>query len=741
MAWAPLIGPERYDSESTRAVGYDFLEPTLLQSLAAGVGEELADYGPTGAVMRVQQMEEALGAPVQTYGNRIDNLVIRPRTPVSKEQWEGSADFRPGLTYFDGMTAEAAKVLAERFDIRAKRSDVLNRTEGVAVNSAVFAARFASQLVDPIGLAANFVPVVSQARYARLLAQLGRPGARAVTGLVEGAVGNALLEPLIYSAAQRDQLDYDMVDSLANVGMGAVFGAGLRTVGGAVVDALARRGGRAVAAAADTAITQAAMGREIDVAPVLRAEDARPQPAAGITGTEVPGSSRQFPADAEPEAAAPTQFRDGGSVFVKPIVDSQGKRVGTISGSVSGDTFRVYNSGIDDPAAMGKGYGIRSYVALLNEVLASGKKLVSDAEVTADAARVYDGLKRRGYAVKRAETAKFSEETGKWTNGRAPVFEVTGKAEADPTARLLEERRAAEREQVRQAREYLRRGREEDASRPMTFAQRRVEATKALEDAYPSREIQMQAADRSGGFFAPTGKSVTRKGPMDLATFVRVIGGVRDDAGELRGIDTKPRAVQFAKGEGFIGGLIKKDGLTLEAATRAAADAGYIGRTVESANEYGERGISSTASTDEFVQALERTIAAGDSMEGRVFGVDDDGPVQDYIRTMREIDEEEAFSPAGADRWMPLRDEDLAADEEMGFDPIDLEGADDPEALWREEMEREAAMKAEPAEQPATRPAAEGEPKPLTPEQQIELDAENYRAGIQAAAACMGRAL
>lgn len=619
--WAPLIGPERYDSEVTRAVGYDFLQPTLLQSLAAGVGEELTDYGPTGAIMRTQAIEDALGAPLQTYGNRIDNLEMRPRTAITEEQWKGSADYREGLSWFDGMTAEAAKLLAERFDIRAKRSDVLNRTEGIATNSAVFAARFASQLVDPIGMAANFVPVVSQARYARLLGQLGRPGARAVTGLVEGAVGNAILEPLIYAAAQRDQLDYDMVDSLANVGMGAVFGAGVRTVGGAVVDVLARRGGRAVAAAADTAVTQAAMGREIDVAPVLKAVDAQ-----RATGAEV--SAR-----------------------------------------------------ID----------------------VNGRTVLDTGEADAPTART-----------------------------------------DDPTDRMIAERQAAEREQVRQAREYLRRGREEDASRPQTFAQRRADAMKALEDAYPTREITLQVADKTGGFSRPKpdNKTVTRKGPMDLATFIRAIGGVRDDAGELRGISTKPRSVQFAKGEGFIGGLIKKDGLTIEAAAQRAADAGYIGKRFDETNEWGETGARTEASTDEFVEALERTIAAGDSIEGRVFGVDDDGPIQDFARTMREIDEEEAFTPANADRWAPLRDEDLAADEEMGFDPIDLEGADDPDLLWREEMEREAAMKAEAPEQPREAgPGAEGAEKPLTPEQELELDVERYKAGIEAAAFCVGKAL
>ena len=177
MPWAPLVGPERYDSEATRAVGYDFLDPTLLQSLKAGVGEELSDFSPTGAAVRTNELDDALGKPVPIGRG---GLYPGPkRTPITEEQWKGSADFRPGLSYFDGMTAEAAKILAERADVRARRSDVLNRTEGFGTNSAVFAARFLSQLADPIGLAANFIPVVGEARYARMLAQLGRPGARA----------------------------------------------------------------------------------------------------------------------------------------------------------------------------------------------------------------------------------------------------------------------------------------------------------------------------------------------------------------------------------------------------------------------------------------------------------------------------------------------------------------------------------------------------------------------------------
>lgn len=75
----------------------------------------------------------------------------------------------------------------------------------------------------------------------RAASPLGRAGVRAGVGAVEGAVGAAIIEPLPLLAAQQDQTEYGLSDSLANIAMGGLLGGGLHTVGGAVSDALRRR--------------------------------------------------------------------------------------------------------------------------------------------------------------------------------------------------------------------------------------------------------------------------------------------------------------------------------------------------------------------------------------------------------------------------------------------------------------------------------------------------------------------
>lgn len=112
-----------------------------------------------------------------------------------------------------------------------------------------FATELAMGLVDPINVASAFVPVVSEARALRLLARhsstAGRAGVRAGIGAVEGAVGALALEPITWLSQTRQQLDYDMSDSLLNVAFGAAFGAALQPATGAVGDYLrARRGQR-----------------------------------------------------------------------------------------------------------------------------------------------------------------------------------------------------------------------------------------------------------------------------------------------------------------------------------------------------------------------------------------------------------------------------------------------------------------------------------------------------------------
>lgn len=79
--------------------------------------------------------------------------------------------------------------------------------------------------------------------------------------------------------------------------------------------------------------------------------------------------------------------------------------------------------------------------------------------------------------------------------------------------------------------------------------------------------------------FAKAGaRSAYQRGPVDLVGFVRSAGGLKDEGGDLRhlGIDNKPRDLDFAKGEGFLGGLVRDDGHSLDDMAEAAWEAGYF---------------------------------------------------------------------------------------------------------------------------------------------------------------------
>ncbi len=579
MPWVPLVGPEQDDSPTLRATGYDLLRPSLGQSLGAAAGEEMADYSGTGAALRLNRMDDALARPevLNTPGGLIEvepvDLGRRPVTPLDEAAWKASPDYRKGLSYFDGMTKEAAQILAQRADARQSRSDILARDAGgLGRNAAIFTARLLAQAADPVGLALGFLPVVGEARYAAWLARMGRTPARLAAGGVEGAVGSAALEPLILGAAQADQLDYDLVDSLVNVGMGGVFGAGLRAGGGAIVDLIRRRGVETHSAAMDLAITQAAADQPVDVRAVM---------------------------------------------------------------------------------------------------------------------------------------------------ARAPADEAMPAAEAAPIradiAQAVDQVRAAEIQAVRRAREQIAQQRQRDAMRTRPLAERRAEAERFLEEAFPSHKIKL-----------PSGKEVTRKGPMDIVTFLRSIGGVRDEGGELRADDIRNTAqgrgrTRFAGGEQFLGPLVSERGLPLEDAARRAAEAGYIGRRDIDVAEDGTPLPTTVQTTEELVEAIRRTVEARDDIGGRVWSADDADVLREYRAFEDQADDDLAMAPPVADEddWMALDDDARRfedEDAERYFNPESL--AQDAEMEWRAERGMGAADDAAEVAEP-------------------ELDLES---GFQAAAACIARA-
>jgi hypothetical protein len=181
-----------------------------------------------------------------------------------------------------GITRGALDILIDRKTEENTRKDIMARARGgFATGAARLGVGLGVTFLDPLNVASAFVPVVGPARVATALARqsgrIGRAGVRARVGATEGAVGAAIIEPVILSAAAADQADYDLQDSMLNIAFGTVAGGGLHMGFGAIGDSLRRRRmGRAVEALdlaghevreelGRSAISQMVDGRLVDV--------------------------------------------------------------------------------------------------------------------------------------------------------------------------------------------------------------------------------------------------------------------------------------------------------------------------------------------------------------------------------------------------------------------------------------------------------------------------------------------
>jgi hypothetical protein len=212
-------------------------------------------------------------------------------------------------------------------------------------------AEFLTQAVDPLNVASAFVPVVGEARYASLAARLGKFPAALVKGAAEGAVGQALLEPI--TALERRQMgdDYTLMDTLINLGFGGGLGvalhgaaygagAGFRFIRNRYETPPAERGAAHALPPADlssreeprpvpgppprqpvaeqmetlrpetkdaamrTAVAQLAQDKPVDIEPVLAADPAWPRVKASIEDMQGHVALQKEAVD----AAAPTPF-------------------------------------------------------------------------------------------------------------------------------------------------------------------------------------------------------------------------------------------------------------------------------------------------------------------------------------------------------------------------------------------------------------------------------------------------
>lgn len=233
--------------------------PAPLSEVLRSQSEQTQLENPTRALRRLRELEEASGRTDQqefdtdlgeSAGGAVTGIGLRRRpaevAPVERLDAETARamvkdEGLPLTIPDDGISRHALDILIRRKRDELRRENVFSRgPSGVIPGAARLGVAFYESLFDPLNIASAFIPLVGEARYAALLARAtgmgGRAAVRAGVGAAEGAVGAALLEPLIYSAAIAEQADYDMADSLANIAFGGVFGGGLHVGGGLARD-------------------------------------------------------------------------------------------------------------------------------------------------------------------------------------------------------------------------------------------------------------------------------------------------------------------------------------------------------------------------------------------------------------------------------------------------------------------------------------------------------------------------
>jgi hypothetical protein len=238
---------------------------------------------------------------------------------LTRDEFAASEHFRDGIEVGDdGIYEGAASILASRYDEREARKLVLNRSRGgFGLGAAQIGVGLVGSMLDPLNIAASFIPVVGQARYAAAVNRVGATGARFGRGAVEGAVGATVVEPLVYGAAKYEQdQDYTIANSLMNVAFGTVLGGGLHAAFGKAGDALSRTTTETRQAMLRTAIAQVVENKPVETNllvkadpilrndPVFRGEQQVPENARAVPLIDTPKKGNKVPESLRPAMAS-----------------------------------------------------------------------------------------------------------------------------------------------------------------------------------------------------------------------------------------------------------------------------------------------------------------------------------------------------------------------------------------------------------------------------------------------------
>jgi hypothetical protein len=226
-------------NETAQENGYDQYQTTLKESLGA-VAADNWELNPAMSTFKNWQIYKAKSISEEGERSPFNQPIFRVNREKLNKQYSSL-----GLYFEQDEYQSVVDIMVDNKIEENERKSIMSRgpqgsfnplSGGFYVGAAKLAVGIGVSFLDPINIGVSFIPVVGQARFAQIAARTGLKTARAVRGAVEGAVGATILEPLIYSTAQKIQADYDLVDSFMNIGFGTIIGTGLHVGAGALKD-------------------------------------------------------------------------------------------------------------------------------------------------------------------------------------------------------------------------------------------------------------------------------------------------------------------------------------------------------------------------------------------------------------------------------------------------------------------------------------------------------------------------
>ena len=187
------------------------------------------NFNPTSSLFRAFEKQEAY--------NFSDEVI--PKEELNKKY----ADM--GLFFEKDTRKGVVDYIVQRKKIEQHRAAKLAKAPQNLPSKALYlGAGLVTSFTDPVNIAASFIPIVREARFAAWAARMGATRARLAKGAVEGFIGNTLVEPIVYGVAKSEQADYTYQDTILNLTAGTILGSGMHLGFGKIGDALASVRGR-----------------------------------------------------------------------------------------------------------------------------------------------------------------------------------------------------------------------------------------------------------------------------------------------------------------------------------------------------------------------------------------------------------------------------------------------------------------------------------------------------------------